>query len=74
MDDILTKFLADNAITIILALYIIRGIGDVLDDIPGDHWLQIGIRGTGIVLGKLSDVVAGAIDAIKPKRNGKPKE
>ena len=74
MDDILTKFLADNAITIILTLYIVRGIGDALDDIQGDHWLRIVIRGIGVVMGKLSDVVAGAIDAIKPKRNGKPKE
>ena len=73
MDDILTTWIAKNIITIFFILHIVRGIGDVMDDLEGTRWYQIMIRGIGTFLGKMSDVVAGAIEAMKPKRNGKPK-
>uniref|UniRef100_A0A6M3L114 Uncharacterized protein n=1 Tax=viral metagenome TaxID=1070528 RepID=A0A6M3L114_9ZZZZ len=74
MDDILIKYLTDNALTLIFVLYILSGFADTMMGVEGVGKVRSILREIGFALNKVCLIIEGAIEAIKPKRvNGGPK-
>ena len=72
-DAILTKFLSENAISILFSLYILGGLADALEGVEGTNYVAVGVREVGKVIGIIVKIIEGALEAIKPKRNGTKK-
>lgn len=71
MDNIVTQFLTNNAITLLLALYVLGGVSDAMESVEGNTRAAKISRAIGSFTGKIVDVFEGALEALKPKRAGK---